>query len=314
MEGIKYNKLANLSYGKFKRCTGVSKYVFEMLFLVVSDGLKLKKKIGRTNKLSIADRILMFLEYYREYRTFFHIGLDYGLHEVNAQRNIEQIEQILFNSGYFKLEGKRVLARDTRITNIRVDVTECPAQRPKKKVKNKQKIKRSSKQKHKYSGKKKKHTHKIQVVQNASTKGIICLDFAKGGEHDFKLFKKSKLHIHSKCFTDVDLGYQGIADLHANVNIPKKKARRPNQTKEEKKKAKNNKLSKAERKQAKLLLLSKEDRLNNKKLATQRVGIEHINRQLKVFKIIQQTYRSHQKFGMRATLIATFINENLFFF
>lgn len=113
---------------------------------------------------------------------------------------------------------------------------------------------------------------------------------------------------------NVDSGYQGIADLHINTNIPKKKARRPNQTKEEKKKAKKNKLSKAERKQAKLLLLSKEDRLNNKNLATQRVGIEHINRQLKVFKIIQQTYRSHQRFEMRATLVAAFVNANLFFF
>lgn len=189
-----------------------------------------------------------------------------------------------------------------------------PGTTSKKKVKNKQKIKRSSKQMRKYSGKKKQHTHKIQVVQNATTKGIICLDFAKGGNHDFKLFKDSKLHIHNECVADVDSGYQGIADLHKRVNIPKKKARRPNQTKEEKKKAKNIKLSKAERKQAKLLLLSKEDRLNNKKLATQRVGIEHINRQLKVFKIIQQTYRSHQRFEMRATLIATFVNANLFFF
>lgn len=137
MEGIKYNKLANLSHGKFKRNSGVSKHVFEMLFLVVSDALKLKKKSGRPNKISIADRILMLLEYYREYRTFFHIGLDYGLDETNAQRNITQIEGILLQSGYFRLEGKRVLATDTSITNIRIDVTECPAQRPKKKSKTK---------------------------------------------------------------------------------------------------------------------------------------------------------------------------------
>lgn len=187
-----------------------------------------------------------------------------------------------------------------------------PSPTSKKKVKNKEKLKRSCKQKRKYSGKKKHHTHKIQVVQNADTKEIICLDFANGGEHDFKLFKTSKLFIHNKCCANVDSGYQGIATLYPSVNIPKKKARRPNQTKEEKKKAK--KLSKTEKKQAKLLLLSKEDRANNKKLATQRVGIEHINRQLKIFKIIQQTYRSHQRFGLRATLIAAFVNANLFFF
>jgi hypothetical protein len=187
-----------------------------------------------------------------------------------------------------------------------------PRSTSKKKVKNKQKIKRSCKQKRKYSGKKKQHTHKIQVVQNADTKEVICLDFANGGKHDFNLFKKSQLSIAHKCCINVDLGYQGIADLYPSVHIPKKKARRPNQTKEEKKKAK--KLSKAEKKQAKLLLLSKEDRSNNKKLATQRVEIEHINRQFKIFKIIQQTYRNHQKFGLRAMLIASLVNANLFFF
>lgn len=132
MEGIKYNKLANLSHGKFKRNSGVSKHVFEMLFLVVSDGLKLKKKPGRPNKISIADRILMLLEYYREYRTFFHIGLDYGLNETTVQRNIEKTEKILLQSGYFRLQGKRILTTDADINEIRVDVTECPAQRPKK--------------------------------------------------------------------------------------------------------------------------------------------------------------------------------------
>ncbi len=133
MEGIKYNKLSNLSHSNFKRNSGVSKHVFEMLYLVVSDAVKLKKKTGRPNKVSIADRILMLLEYYREYRSFFHIGLDYGLNETNVQRNIEQIEKILLQSGYFRLEGKRILTTETSIKNIRVDVTECTAQRPKKK-------------------------------------------------------------------------------------------------------------------------------------------------------------------------------------
>ena len=135
MEGKKYNKLINLSHSNFKRNSGVSKHVFEMLFLVVSDALKLKKKSGRPNKVSVADRILMLLEYYREYRTFFHIGLDYGLNETNVQRNIEQTEKILLQSGYFRLQGKRILATDVEINEVRVDVTECPAQRPKKKSK-----------------------------------------------------------------------------------------------------------------------------------------------------------------------------------
>lgn len=37
------------------------------------------------------------------------MGLDYGLNESNVQRNIEKIEDILMNSGYFRIQGKRVL-------------------------------------------------------------------------------------------------------------------------------------------------------------------------------------------------------------
>lgn len=74
----------------------------------------------------------MMLEYYREYRTFFHLGLDFGLNESNLQRNIEKIEDILINSGYFRIQGKRILISNQSIKNIRIDVTECMVQRPKK--------------------------------------------------------------------------------------------------------------------------------------------------------------------------------------
>lgn len=133
MNTTKYSKVCNLSHSKFKRCTGVTKYVFEMLVLVVEDGLKCKNKSGRKHKLILEDRILMFLEYYREYRTFFHLGTDYGINETNVQRNIEKIEKIILESGYFRLQGNRVLSTDKSIKNIRIDVTESPAQRPKKK-------------------------------------------------------------------------------------------------------------------------------------------------------------------------------------
>lgn len=134
MESQKYDKLKHLSHSLFKRCTGVNKFVFELMVLVVEKWEKEhQKKDGRPNKLSISDQILMMLEYYREYRTFFHMGLDYGLNESNVQRNIEKIEDILINSGYFRIQGKRVLISNQSIKNIRIDVTECMVQRPKKK-------------------------------------------------------------------------------------------------------------------------------------------------------------------------------------
>ena len=93
----------------------------------------------------------MLLEFYRENRTaatsaFFHLGTSYGVSESNAQRNIIKIEDILIQSGYFKLTGKKVLLFDKNIKTILVDVTETPVPRPKK-SRNKYKVRRSSKQK-----------------------------------------------------------------------------------------------------------------------------------------------------------------------
>lgn len=133
MEIQKYTNIKTLSHSNFKRYTGVTKFVFELMILVIEKWEKNnQKKEGRPNTLSVADQILMMLSYYREYRTFFHLGLDYGLNESNVQRNIEKIESILIASNYFRIEGKKVLVSSNSIKSIRIDVTECIAQRPKK--------------------------------------------------------------------------------------------------------------------------------------------------------------------------------------
>ena len=42
---------------------------------------KRKSQGGKPNKLSIEDRLLMTMEYLREYRTYFHILRAYGISE-----------------------------------------------------------------------------------------------------------------------------------------------------------------------------------------------------------------------------------------
>jgi len=56
--------------------------------------------------------------------------------------------------------------------------------------------------------------------------------------------------------------------------------------------------------------LTKEQKRANKKLAKERVPIEHINAKIKVFKLAKNHYRSHSRFGLRVTLIAAFVNAN----
>ena len=131
-----YSTLSKLSKSKFRRYTGVAREAFEMMVLVVQEGEKSRKlKEGRPPKVCLEDQILMTLTYYREYRTLFHLGTDYGIHESNVQRTIEKIEAMLLQSGYFNLPGKKVLLSSTEIDAILIDATETPAQRPKKKSK-----------------------------------------------------------------------------------------------------------------------------------------------------------------------------------
>ena len=51
----------------------------------------------------------MTLEYWREYRTFFHLATNWGLHESSVWRTIRRAEDILTKSRAFKLPGKKVL-------------------------------------------------------------------------------------------------------------------------------------------------------------------------------------------------------------
>ena len=133
MEKEKYLQLMCLSSTKFRRYTGVTLLMFELMVVIVKEyEQQTKSTKGRRNNLSVENQVLMMLEYYREGRTFFHLGGSYGLAESNAQRNIIKVEDILIGSGYFRLQGKKALLSNKSIRVILVDVTETFAQRPKK--------------------------------------------------------------------------------------------------------------------------------------------------------------------------------------
>ena len=88
---------------------------------------------GRKPKLCEEDRVLFMLEYYREYRTLAHMGIDYGISEGQASKVVRDVESVLIKSGKFSLPSKRVLYEaDNPIEFVLIDATESPIQRPKK--------------------------------------------------------------------------------------------------------------------------------------------------------------------------------------
>jgi hypothetical protein len=94
---------------------------------------RLKALGGKPNKLSIEDRLLMTLEYLREYKTYFHISRAYGISESACYRNIRWVEDTLIKSGTFSLPGRKALLKsDVGYEVVLIDATETPIERPKK--------------------------------------------------------------------------------------------------------------------------------------------------------------------------------------
>ena len=88
---------------------------------------------GTPPKLTNADKILLMLMYYREYRTQFHIGLTYGISESRVCEIIQETERILIQDKRFHLPGKKALLKtDNDFEVVLIDVTESPIERPKK--------------------------------------------------------------------------------------------------------------------------------------------------------------------------------------
>ncbi|WP_407571729.1 hypothetical protein [Deinococcus altitudinis] len=81
----------------------------------------------------------MTLEFWREYRTYFHLAQDllgrtaplatlarWGVHETTVLRTVVRVEDSLLQSGRFSLPGKKTLTdAGTVFTAVVVDVSEA---------------------------------------------------------------------------------------------------------------------------------------------------------------------------------------------
>jgi len=128
----KYDRVKSLSEEEFKRLTGVKHKTFnEMCEILRDDEVKKNKNGGKPNILSIEDRLLMALEYLREYRTYFHVSQSYGVSESTCYRNCIWVENVLIKSGKFSLLGKKELLKcDVEYEIILIDASESPIERP----------------------------------------------------------------------------------------------------------------------------------------------------------------------------------------
>ena len=116
---------------------------------------------------------------------------------------------------------------------------------------------------------------------------ILAAACGKGREHDFRLFKRSKLRVHPDTELLADSGYQGLAKLHAKSRTPHKRWRKKTP-------------------------LTPEQRAFNQALASERVLVENVIRRLKVFRVLKETYRHRRRrHGLRTHLLAGLYNHDL---
>lgn len=132
-----YERIKNLSKEEFKRYTGVKRETFDKMVDKVREKESKKKKEGRRTEIKAEDKVLITLEYLREYRTMFHIGVRWGISESQVSRIIKETEKELIKVEEFHIPGKKkLLERGGEIEVVVVDVGEKEIERPKKNKKN----------------------------------------------------------------------------------------------------------------------------------------------------------------------------------
>ena len=131
---MKFEQIKKEAPERFRRLTGVKRATFDkMTEILVNAERLLKAQGGKPNKLIAEDRLLMTLEYLREYRTYFHISRSYGISESACYRNIRWVEDVLIKDGIFSLPGRKALLKsNTEYEVILIDATETAIERPKK--------------------------------------------------------------------------------------------------------------------------------------------------------------------------------------
>jgi hypothetical protein len=131
---MKFEQVQSLKEEAFRRLTGVKRRTFDtMIDVLVKKENRKKAYGGKPNNLSLENRLLMTLEYLREYRTYFHISQSYGLSESACYRNIRWVEDTLIKSSIFSLPGRKVLTKSNHEYEVvLIDATESPIERPKK--------------------------------------------------------------------------------------------------------------------------------------------------------------------------------------
>jgi hypothetical protein len=271
----KWKKMITVSEPEFLRQVGIPRANFDTILEKVQAFLEaerircpMKARGLKTTSLPVEDRLLLTFYYLRHHVTFLNLADVFGVSESYANKRYHEYLNILVQ--VLRLPGHKALLEEGWLALI-IDVTEQPVERP------------VANQRQWYSGKKKRHTAKIQLIVCLFTLQILSVVCEKGRVHDFTLFKQCGLHLAEALEKYADAGYQGLEQLVANAFTPIKKPRDRE--------------------------LTPEERAYNRALAKLRIRIEHVNRRCKIFRVAKDVYRGkHRHIQKTWTVVAALVN------
>lgn len=132
---MKNQSYLNLKPSQFQRRFGIKIQTLKAMVNALENfkSENQKDRRGRRTILTLEEQVLVALEYWREYRTYFHIGTSWGVSESTICRIVTDIESTLMKTGKFRIPGKKALLKDSDYPEFVVmDVTETAIERPKK--------------------------------------------------------------------------------------------------------------------------------------------------------------------------------------
>ena len=128
-------KALGTSNRQFKRLFGVKRQTFFDMLAILQVAYEQLHKLGGKppTKLFVEDRLLVMLQYWREYRTMEHLAYEYNTVKSYIHKVIEWVEDTLAQDGTYRLQGKKILIdKENAPRAVAIDVTEHRVERPKK--------------------------------------------------------------------------------------------------------------------------------------------------------------------------------------
>ena len=131
-------RIAKTRESKYQVLFGVKKTTFDGMYTILMAAYEeMRQRGGPARKLSVLDMLIVFFEYYHNYRTMENIGFEYGVHRQRICEAVAWVEQALSKDGTFALPSKRELVKeDTELVIAIIDATEQETERPQKNRKN----------------------------------------------------------------------------------------------------------------------------------------------------------------------------------